>query len=76
MPSRLCSTSCRLLVRPSTPASTLGLAAASMTHSASGSASKSLAARWSAWNSRPPSRFSSARFVSLPGRMKLSKPKT
>src|SRR5260221_12811996 len=33
VPRRLCSTSWRLLDRPSTPASKLGFAAASMTHS-------------------------------------------
>ena len=40
VPSRLCSTSCRLDVRPSMPASTLGLAAASSTTSTAGSVSK------------------------------------
>ena len=67
VPTRLCSMSWRLLLCPSTPASTLGLAAASITQSAGGSASKSLArARRRAGRSMP-SRCRRARFVSLPG---------
>src|SRR5215472_6235795 len=42
VPHRLCSTSWRLLDLPSTPARTLGLAAASRTQSADGKDSKSL----------------------------------
>jgi hypothetical protein len=45
----LCSINCRLLVFPSTPASTLGLAAASITQSAGGSELMSLALRISRW---------------------------
>src|SRR5580658_8155339 len=74
VPPRLCSTTCRELERPSTPASTLGLAEASMTQSQGARASMSLAARTSPCASRIPRRFSSARFPSLPGRMKLSSP--
>ncbi len=74
VPPRLCSTSCRELVRPSTPASTLGFAAASITQSAAGSVSRSLAARRSPWKSFTPRRRRASRLASLPGRMKLSNP--
>ncbi len=47
VPTRLCSINCRRLVLPSTPASTLGLAAASITQSAGGSRSRSLDMRTS-----------------------------
>ncbi len=49
-PERLCSMSWRLLVLPSMPASTLGLAAASIIQSQPGSDSKSLAQRTSRVN--------------------------
>src|ERR1039457_4299700 len=74
VPTRLCSTSCRGLESPSTPARMLGFAAASITQSLAGRASMSLAARASPCTSLTPRRFRSARFPSLPGRMKLSKP--
>src|ERR1035438_5403370 len=76
VPPRLCSTSWRELERPSTPAMTVGFAAASTTQSHAGRASTSLAARASAWTSFIPRRFRSARLASLPGRMKLSNPET
>src|SRR5208283_3796953 len=76
VPPRLCSTSWRELERPSTPAMTLGLAAASITQSDGARESTSLAARASPWTRRIPSRFSSDRLTSLPGRLKLSKPLT
>src|SRR5579871_3147857 len=72
---RLCSTSCLLVDFPSTPASTLGLAAASITHSASGNISRSLAIRRSPWKSFTPAALSRVRFVSAPGRARLSTPK-
>jgi hypothetical protein len=59
VPRRLCSTTCRELERPSTPAITLGFAEASITQSAGGRASMSLAARTSPWTSLIPRRFSS-----------------
>ena len=65
----------RELVWPSTPARTLGLAAASMTQSTAGRVSRSLGARRSPWKSLTPIFFRASRFDSLPGRMKLSKPK-
>ena len=65
---RLCSTSCRELAGPETPARTLGLAAASTTKSTAGNASMSLISRTSPCVSLTPSRPSSRRFNSLPGR--------
>ena len=69
VPSRLWSTSSRELVLPSTPASTLALAAASITKSAAGRAAMAAASRRSAVRTRAPRRSSGARLVSLPGRM-------
>src|ERR1700679_381812 len=74
VPRRLCSTACRELDSPSTPARTLGFAAASISQSQAGRASISLADRMSPCTRRIPRRLSSARFASLPGRMKLSRP--
>ncbi len=58
------------------PRSTLGLAAASTTASTAGSASRSEGARRSACRTSTPSRRSARRFVSLPGRTRLSIPTT
>src|SRR5665213_2425973 len=74
VPQKLCLSNWRELVLPSTPASTLGFAAASITYSAAGKVSKSDALRTSAWMIFTPSFASSRRFSSLPGRMKLSTP--
>ena len=59
---------------PCTPASTLGLAAASMTQSAAGSVSRSLAVRMSPWMKFTPSVRNRRRLVSEPGRIRLSIP--
>ncbi len=69
VPVRLWSTSSLELVLPSTPASTLGLAAASTTKSAAGSAAMAAASRRSAVRTLMPSFASGAVLVSLPGRM-------
>ena len=75
VPARLCSINWRLEDLPSTPASTLGLAAASITQSAGGRVSKSAALRTSPCHTRMPAQRSRSRFCSEPGRMKLSMPK-
>jgi hypothetical protein len=71
MLARLCSNSCRLLTLPASPASTLGLAAASITQSAAGRTSKSLAWRMSPWMNLTPRFRSRTRLISEPGRMEV-----
>ena len=76
VPTKLCSSSCRLLESSVTPARTLGLAAASTTQSTLGSRSKSLGQRTSPCKTRTPAVFSCERFCSPPARRKLSMPET
>src|SRR5919108_4454100 len=72
VPTRLCSTSCRLLVTPDTPAKTLGLAAASITQSTGDNDSRSLGFRMSPCLATTPLWLRARRLTSPPGRPRFS----
>jgi hypothetical protein len=72
--ARLCSNNWRLLKRCPEARQHAGLAAASITQSAAGKGSKSLARRISPWMNFTPMRRSRTRLISEPGRWRLSMP--